>query len=412
MISEINRILADSWKNAGVEPGPRCSDLQFLRRITLDLAGVAPSLDEIRTFEATPDREAKVAALLTSDRFPKFWSEVWTAILNGYAPFETDREALRNWLEVQFRINRPYDDLVTHLITTNGPSLEDGSVNFLARYGEDAAVRVSRLFLGVRLDCARCHDHPFDRWKEEDFANMTRFFSATDRQGEERNIRLVDEIVDARNKPVFLTGAKPRTTRWRDELALMMTHTNAFAKTFGNRLWYQLIGRGIVDPPDDFNKQNPPSLPEMLDLLASTARETGWDMRTMISEICLSDAYQKDSATGAFEAKPVTLEQLLDSLCLVLDWELPEPRREILDAFGEERFDEDFSETWQYRETAQQLMQRLALDFRAPTKDLEELFLRILTRRPTQAERDKCQGFSTSDVAFALVNTNEFNFNH
>lgn len=425
MAETIDSILSEAWKASNLEPSPLCSDLEFLRRVTLDLAGVVPSLEEIQSFEANPDRAEKIQQLLADERFPRFWSEVWTAMLNGYSnAFETDRSALQQWLEAQLRVNRPYDQIVTQLITANGPSSVDGSVNFLARYREDAAVRVSRMFLGVRLDCARCHDHPFDRWTEDDFQNMTRFFAATGREGGDRNPRLVDRVGDDRNRPVFLTGAKPKTSRWRDELALFVTNTNAFSKTFANRIWYQLMGRGIVDPPDDFNKKNPPSVPALLDFLAAEGKEKSWNVRAMIERICSSSAYQRSSVAATRDVgreklfatravKPLTVEQLVNSLQTAMNLELPESREEVLRYLaGGEDIDVDFSETWRYRETVQQLMGRLAMDLRAPSADLDEIFLRILTRRPTEAERDKCKGFSPTDVAFALVNTNEFYFNH
>ncbi|MEM7015382.1 MAG: DUF1553 domain-containing protein, partial [Verrucomicrobiota bacterium] len=368
---------------------------------------------------------AKIRQLLNDERHPRFWSEIWTAMLNGYSnAFETDRVALQRWIESELSANRPYDQMVTQLITATGPSSDDGAVNFIARYRQDAAVRVSRMFLGVRLDCARCHDHPFDRWTEDDFQNMSRFFQATRREGGERNPRLIDEVRDGGNRPVFLTGATPRTTRWRDEFALFVTHTNAFAKNFANRIWYQLLGRGIVNPPDDFNEHNQPSVPALLDHLATTAKESECNIRSMIEQICLSEAYQRSSAATARRSKreevfalrvvkPLTIEQLVDSLQTCVRWQLREPREIVVRRLaGGEDTDIDFSETWKYRETVQQLMGRLAMDLRAPSTNLDEIFLGVLTRRPTETERAKCAGFSPTDIAFALVNTNEFYFNH
>jgi len=418
----IDTILQETWRQAGVQPAAMCGDLAFLRRITLDLAGRTPTLAEIHAFEAAPDRAAKIDALLISPEFPRFWSELWTAMLNGYAPnvANTDREALRLWLESQLAQNRPYDEMATQLVTATGPSTRDGSVNFVARYGEDASVRVSRMFLGVRLDCARCHDHPFDRWKKQDFASMTRFFAATQRQGSEGNPMLIDGV-GGDPKPVFLTGTSPRSNRWRDEFALMMTSTNAFAKTFANRMWYLLMGRGIVDPPDDFNAENPPKIPALLDYLAGMAKDTGWDLRALVREIAMSQAYQLDSAPSDAKAeaffavhavKPMTIEQLLNSMHSSLGWRAKVSREDQIRQYGRQLAEEDFSSIWKYRETVQQVMSRLALDLPAPAAETEGIYLRILGRRPASAEVTLCEGRSPGEIAFALVNSNEFNFNH
>ena len=181
-VETVDSILAKTWQSQGIEPAAVCSDEEFLRRVSLDIIGRIPTLDELNSFKGNSDRAAKIDELLASGDFPRFWSEVWTATFNGYISlYGSDREVLRLWLVDAFAKEMPYDRLVTRLITAKGSSAFDGPTNFLVRYPEEPAVKISRLFLGVRLDCARCHDHPFDVWTQRDFYDLAAFFGKTRR---------------------------------------------------------------------------------------------------------------------------------------------------------------------------------------------------------------------------------------
>ena len=139
----------------GITPASICPDDRFLRRVTLDLAGRIPTIDELQQFRGNPDRSAKIDQLLASPEFPVFMSEVWTSSLVGYLNvFGTDREALRLWMEQNIRDDTPWNEMATALITAEGTSSLDGPVNFLVRNRVDPVVKVGRVFLGVRLDCA------------------------------------------------------------------------------------------------------------------------------------------------------------------------------------------------------------------------------------------------------------------
>jgi hypothetical protein len=419
--------LAEAWAAADVEPAPLAGDAEFLRRASLDLAGRVPTLEELRAFLAKPDRAAKIDELLAGPEFPRFWSEVWTAMLVGYAPaFDANRQALRLWLEKALRENRPFDRIAADLVAAEGLSNVDGPANFVLHHSVEPAIKVSRAFLGIRLDCARCHDHPFDRWTQEDYKAMARFFAPVERQEiANGSVRVRDNPEKAGGaKPKFLTGSSPVTTRWRQELAFFMTRSRAFARPFANRLWYHFMGRGIVDPPDDFTLKNQPSVPALLDFLAGEASRREFDLRAMVRLICSSDAYRRSSRGRERDArrealfavrgvKPLTPEQVFDSLVSALESEDLRPRRAaFIKAFVGRSFGEDFTNVWTYRESVQDLMTKLSIDPRAPAGTLEDLYLRLLSRPPSPRERELCRGREPAEIAFALAHSNEFFFNH
>ncbi len=289
-------------------------------------------------------------------------------------------------------------------------------------------MRVSRAFLGVRLDCARCHDHPFDRWKQENYEQFSRFFRGMrTRQVADRATELFDDVeltkrVDESERPKFLTNAVPKTSLWRNELAVFVTKSKPFARAYANRVWYQLLGRGIFDPPDDLSEANQPV---SASYWSSWRRKPGsnasifepWFERFV-------DAYQRDSigiersneAVALFAVralKPMTAEQSIDSMGIAIGkgWTLQERNDFVRDTIGTNAED-DFSSHGEYRETVQGLMMRLTENVRAPSGSLDELFLRALTRLPNDDERRICQSQKPDEVAFALVSSDEFFFQH
>ena len=223
-------------------------------------------------------------------------------------------------MQERLATNKPYDQTARKLISAEGETAFNGPVNFLVTHRDEPAVKVSRIFLGVRMDCARCHDHPFARWTQDDYARFEQFFESMKlRETSNSNIELFESPRNRNDdRPRFLTGATPQTTRWRDELALFITTCRPFARNYANRMWYQLLGRGIVNPPDDFSA-NEPVAPELLEYLADYARETDFRPKDMIRAICLSQAYQRESGHsdsldqaalfGSFTPKPLTFSQ-------------------------------------------------------------------------------------------------------
>ena len=425
--NSIDEQLQAAWSKHGLESAALCSDEQFLRRLTLDLLGRIPTLEERKEFLVDPNRTATINRLLAHDLFTKAWSENLTTQLFGYANDSADRDTLALWIDEQVRNARPYDAMVQELISATGQSAFVGPVNFLLRYPDEPVVKVSRAFLGVRLDCARCHDHPFDRWTQEDFARMNRFFEGMERQEiSPGNIRLVDVARETSetDRPRFLTGAEPKTKQWRSEFGLFLIRSRPFARNFANRIWYHLVGRGIVHPIDDVSRDNPASLPELLNALAEEAIQSKFDIRHMIRLICNSKAYQLESfATLGDEErikyfsissiKPLTPEQWFDSMCVAMG-QVPEPNQkaEFVRTFLGDALDGDFSSTWEYRETIQGLMSRLVESIDPPTSETTELFIRILGREPSADEMANWQTRPARDLCFVLLHSNEFAFNH
>jgi len=425
--SPIDQILNKIWQDQSIQPAPTVSNEQFLRRIMLDLYGRIPTLDEQRDFLASSNRGRLIDQLLASEEFINKWSDVWTTQLYGYADESADRDTLATWLGDQMRIHRPYDEIATQLIASTGQSAFNGEVNFLIRYPEEPIVKVSRAFLGIRLDCARCHDHPFDRWTEEDFSKMNRFFDGMRREEvAPGNTRLSDSAteIDLENRPRFLTGAIPKTTQWRSELALFLTNSRPFARNFANRIWYQLMGHGIVHPVDDFSRDNPASIPVLLEWLTDEAQRSQFNIRHMIRLVCESQAYQMQSNVQADRPnkptwfvgptmKPLTPEQWYDSMCVAIDRKPAlEDKTEFIRSFYGDALDGDFSATWEYRETVQGLMFRLVESVEPPANSAQDLFKKILCREPTADELVAFEIRSPKEVTFVLLHSSEFAFNH
>jgi hypothetical protein len=427
--AKVDSILASAWSAKNIAPAELCSNEQFLRRASLDLIGRIPTVDERTAFLAAPDRAALVEKLLQSPEFPEFWAELWTTQLYGYSLYGDDgsRATLRNWLAQQLSANRPWDEIVEELLTSTGESAFDGPVNFLLRYPDEPVVKVSRSFLGVRLDCARCHDHPFDRWTQDDFKRMNRFFDSVERQDVSAgNTRLVDVVREAsdEDRPRFLTGATPATSQWRREFSLFMTRSRPFARNFANRLWYHFLGRGIVHPVDDVNAGNPAAVPELLEALADEARAGGFDVRAMIRLIVNSRAYQLASVATKDDAgrqavfavrpvKPLSPEQWYQSLCVATNRSMrADERDDVVQQYFGDDLNGDYTATWEYRESVQGLMSRMVEPVKAPTRSVDDLFVRHLSRLPTSDERSLCEKHSADEITFALLHSTEFAFNH
>ena len=366
------------WSEQKLSPAVVSTDAEFLRRIYLDLTGVIPKFDEATAFLDDPsaDKRAKlIEQLLADPRFAKHQADLWDVILFTRNPpgFDADkREGIQRWLRKQFEENKPYDEMVRALLKAEGNSIDEGPATYYVQYRnqpEDMNEAVSQTFLGVQLQCARCHDHPFETWKQVDFYGMAAFLSRVQIVSVGKKDNLTKYVVAEKNtgdilftgsvkeqmvgkkgdpvKPKFLLGgpleepplpegykevkfeenkepAKPMFSR-KDQLADWITRPENpyFAKAIANRLWAQFLGRGIVHPIDNLSEANEPSHPKLLETLAQALIAKKFDLRWYIRELVSSRTYQLSSRGEGGEPmpkyheyarhRPLTAEELADA---------------------------------------------------------------------------------------------------
>ncbi|HEV7279336.1 MAG TPA: DUF1549 and DUF1553 domain-containing protein [Pirellulaceae bacterium] len=310
----------------GLPPSPVCDDATFLRRVTIDLAGRLPTPEEIEAFLADPGptkRDAKIDALLASGDYADWFAKKWTAILRNKRETEEEKHgsfAFHGWIRESLHENVPYDRFVRGVIAASGEPEQNPGVIWYREVPEQKAQAedAAQLFLGIRLQCAQCHHHPFERWSQEDYSRFGAFFAQVGRKpgalpGEERifHKRGVATTVDAKTRqpvtPAGLGGEPltiPADEDPRHRLVDWMTDpaNPFFAKALANRYWKHFFGRGLIDPEDDLRETNPPTNPELLDALAKKFVESGYDLKELCRTICRSTTYQLSSTPNEFNA--------------------------------------------------------------------------------------------------------------
>jgi len=293
-----------------IAPSELCDDSEYLRRVYLDVIGTLPTPTESRQFlnDTDPKKRAKlVDALLQRPEYADYWATKWADVLRVERGVLGHRRAYAyyRWIHDSFRTNKPFDQFVKELLTAEGPLEEVGATNFyrvVPKPGE-AASTISQVFLGVRIACAECHHHPFDRWTQTDYYGMQAFFT----QVGVRKIGTVDAVMTsgdpvtnhprtgAKIAPTALT-ANPTTVTGdrRPVLAEWLTDAKNpwFAHNLANRYWAHFLGRGLVEPIDDVRATNPATNPELLDALAKNVVESKFDIKQLIRTITGSRTYQ------------------------------------------------------------------------------------------------------------------------
>jgi hypothetical protein len=330
LAARVDAHLAAGWSGAGVQPAPRCHDPEFVRRVYLDLAGRIPSVAEVRAFldDTRADKRRRlVDTLLDGPRYVTHFSRVWRSLL---LPEVTTSPQIRfqgpsfeAWLRKHLVANSGYDVMVRDLLSApvggpGGPFNRQGGPNPQSFYmakevkPENLAAATSRLFLGFRLECAQCHNHPFARWKKEQFWAFAAFFAGLQRQGagdfffptgekpdrHEITLPNTERVVQA----AFPDGTRPK---WKDKQSARQTLadwvTSAqnpyFARAAVNRLWCYFLGTGLVDPVDEMvGAEYAPSHPELLDELARQFAAHRFDLKYVIRALTATQAYQRTSA--------------------------------------------------------------------------------------------------------------------
>lgn len=319
-VNFIDRLALAEWQRLGVTPAGPASDAEFLRRVFLDLTGVLPTPDEARQFFADPDpgrRDAIIEMLLNRPEFVDLWSLRWSDLLRVHRRYLGDKglASFRGWVRQSVRENKPLDRMARELLTAQGNLFSSGPVGyfFVDEKPVDLAETTAQVFLGIRLQCARCHHHPQEVWSQQDYYGMAAFFTRLEKKdtgddgrfGGVRAMRPIDRIAKDRQlevpaEPKLLTSSTPAADPKGDirvVLADWLTDRGNpfFAKNFANRYWFWLMGRGLVEPVDDLRATNPPSHPELLDALARELVEHHFDARHLIRLICRSQVYQRAS---------------------------------------------------------------------------------------------------------------------
>ena len=341
----LDELAALEWKHLGVQPAPLADDATFLRRVFLDLIGTLPTPEESRKFlaDTTPNKRAAVIdQLLERPEYVDYWSLKWGDLLRAHRRYVGDKglASFNGWIRQSVRENKPLDAMTRELLTAQGNLFTNGPVAyfFIDEKVEDLAETTSQVFLGVRLQCTKCHHHPNEVWSQQDYYGLAAFFSKLEakdsgqlgsRFGGPKSIRpsakenpnrkpqmavaprvFGEPPVEAsggRQPPDSATSVTPSTSSVstvsvlpeepldpRQKLADWITHRDNpfFARNFANRAWASLFGFGLVEPVDDMRATNPASLPRVLDALAQDFAAHGFDSKHLLRTICNSRVYQ------------------------------------------------------------------------------------------------------------------------
>ncbi|MEM8669043.1 MAG: DUF1549 domain-containing protein [Planctomycetota bacterium] len=321
--NEIDRFVFQKLKQLGIPPSARCDDSTFIRRVTVDISGRLPTVEETEAFVASTDsnkRNKLVDRLLDSAGYADYFANKWSAVLrnkrrnNNDVPYTYRFHA---WIRRALRENMPYDQFVRSVLTATGEPETHPPVAWYREVRTSTARMedTAQLFLGMRLACAKCHHHPFERWSQQDYYGFEAFFtqaalknSKYNRQTNTPDMVYVRAVTPqsrnprtGQNVPPTPLGGDPLDVAPYDDarhhLVDWMSEPNNpfFAKALVNRYWKHFFGKGIVDPEDDLRVTNPPSNPELLHALSERFVENGFDLKDLVRTICQSSVYQLSS---------------------------------------------------------------------------------------------------------------------
>jgi hypothetical protein len=327
----VDRLVDAKLERLKIQPSPPADDATFLRRLSLDLTGRLPLPESVRAFQDDPrpsrlKRAKTIDKLIASPEYVDHWAVKWGDLLQCSRKYLGEKGAyeFHQWIRDAIASNRPYDKLVRELLTARGSSYDNPAANYfrVTRDAKPAMEKTTQVFLGVRMVCAQCHDHPFERWTQNQYYQMSAFFSAVGiRAGYEVGEEIVfDQRADYEMKhpkdgrvmtPQFMialssssAASVPDGPERRDALAEWLTSKDNpfFAKAMANRMWSYFMGKGIIDPVDDIRASNPPSNPALLDALTKDFVAHGFDVRDLMRTIVSSRAYQASIATNEWNA--------------------------------------------------------------------------------------------------------------
>jgi len=329
-VNYIDERIYDKLQKLQLNPSEACSDEQFLRRVYLDIIGIAPSADEYKRFmdSAATDKRAKlVDELLERPEFADVWAAKWSEWCkvrgDTNSNFGADRKGAMlyyTWIREQFARNTPLDEFVRMQVESKGSNFQNPQANFYTMIPTDnydpkaVAQDMAQLLMGVRVQCAQCHNHPFDRWTQDDYYSFETFFTGLRRKvaAEQREVYVSNDnnaapakhFLDGRPMPAKYLGGDFADVKGKDPRVAFAEWVTApnnelLAKNWANRIWAQFFGLGIVEPVDDVRISNPPSNRELLDDLARHLVADKFDLRKLIREICASRTYQTSPTVNA-----------------------------------------------------------------------------------------------------------------
>lgn len=485
----VDSLIFKKLQQLQILPSDLCSDEEFLRRVFLDLTGRLPNLEETNLYlaDAAGERRAKlVDRLLDSEDFAEFWTLKWSDILrsNSAKVTATGTHKFQRWIYESVRNDKGMDQFARELLTASGSVFENPAANYwrASRDPSDATETTAQLFLGIRIQCAKCHNHPFERWTQDNYYGIAAAFTRVGRQKgaatdeEIIHVTRAGEIQQPRTGQtmkvhLLLKGDVdvPETEDRRAVFAQWLTAPDNpfFARSTVNRIWGHLMGRGIVEPVDDFRDSNPPSNAELLDELAKQFVQNGFRQKWAIRTILLSRTYQLSSKKNDFNANDeiyashattrlLSAEQLLDAICQVTDVpeafagmpagtravELPSPPTDhyFLKVFGqpqremacqcERSSDSNLSQALQMingptvhnkLRADNGRIHRMIKENKSDDEIVTTLYLAALCRKPVEAELSAAKKhiaasmdrtLALEDVGWAILNSKEFLFQH
>lgn len=348
----IDKLVADKLRKLRIAPSEICDDATFLRRVFIDIIGLPPTPEDYAKFMAStePDKRAKlIDELLERKEFAEIWVSQWAELLQIRSSNTVSYKSMflyYNWLADKIQKNTPMDEMVRELLSANGGTFKNPATNFYQTTTDRLLLteNVAQVFMGMRIQCAQCHDHPFDRWTQNEYYEFASFFSQIGRKrGEDYRELIVfnsggGEVrhpVDNRvMQPRFLGGEAPdvKGKDRREVLANWLASSDNpwFATSFANRVWSHFMGVGIVEPVDDFRVSNPASNPELLEELGKRFTDGNYDLKALVRDICNSRTYQRATTRNESNAgdernfshalvRRIKAESLLDSISQVTD---------------------------------------------------------------------------------------------
>jgi hypothetical protein len=357
----VDKYTQRKWQKLGLVPSDRCTDEQFIRRVTLDITGSLPAPKQVAAFLADKDpkkRDKLIDNLLESSEYAYFFANKWADVLRVKRRGQPDRAkgtfAFHDWIRLAMVKDKPYDEFAREILSATGdensspPTVWYKELQQPEQFVDDTA----QVFLGLRLACAQCHHHPYEKWSQDDYWGLAAFFARVDRKqyqvpGEQNQIaqqlviktRSSGSVTNKRTQqPAIMKALDGEPVKAgpdedpREKLVDWMVEPKNpfFAKAVVNRYWAHFFGRGIVDPLDDMRLTNPPSNPELLEALAQDFIDHKFSLRHLVATICKSRTYQLSSMPNEFNQhdkqnyaryypKRMSAEVLFDAVCQVTD---------------------------------------------------------------------------------------------